>query len=65
VFKKLGYVAQFAHKTNPHPRPKGDSRQIEYVLYKKDDLTILNQAFVQGEHSDHPWHLVTFVVKGL
>lgn len=64
VFKKLGYVAQFEDITDL-PRPKGDPRRIEYILYRPEDLTILSQSFVLGEHSDHPWPLVTFVVKGL
>ena len=62
VFGALGYRAQFEHDTNP-ARPKGDPRPIEYVLYKPSDLTIESQSFVEGEHSDHPFHAVTFVIN--
>lgn len=60
VFGRLGFVAQFAAATNPWPRPKGDRREIEYVFYEPSDLTLVAQRFVEGEHSDHPWHLCEF-----
>lgn len=63
VLGRLGYRAQFQHHTDPK-RPKGDRRRIEYVFFKPDDLTILEQRFIGPEHSDHPYHQVTFVTKG-
>lgn len=62
VLAGLGYKAQFQHHTDLE-RPKGDQRRIEYVFYKPDDLTILEQRFVGPEHSDHPYHQVTFTLN--
>jgi endonuclease/exonuclease/phosphatase (EEP) superfamily protein YafD len=64
VFKKVGMEAQFVHNTDPD-RPKGDPRRIEYVFADPNDLTIASQRFVKREHSDHPYHSVTYIVKGL
>lgn len=63
VFGRLGLLSQFEAASNP-VRPKGDKREVEYVLYDPDDLAILSQRLVPGEHSDHPWHEVTFTYKG-
>jgi endonuclease/exonuclease/phosphatase (EEP) superfamily protein YafD len=64
VFGRIGYLAQFEHSTAP-ARPKGSRRAIEYVLYRPDDLAVWSQNFVEGEHSDHPHHQVTFSLIGV
>lgn len=64
VFRACGLRAQYVHGTDL-ARPKGDRRRIEYVFADPDDLTLLTQRFIKREHSDHPYHSVTYVVKGL
>lgn len=62
VFKKVGLRAQFAHKTDP-ARPKGDRRRIEYVFADPKDLVLAGQRFVKREHSDHPYHSVSYFLQ--
>lgn len=57
VFGRLGMVSQFEYGLLP--RPKGDRRAIEYVLFHPDDATCTSQRFITPEASDHPWHAVT------
>ncbi len=64
VFRAIGFRSQFVHRTDPE-RKKGDSRRIEYIFSDPSDLTVLTQRLVKREHSDHPYHSVTYVVKGL
>lgn len=60
VFGRLGLFSQFEAAANPLPRPAGDKRAVEYVFYDPDDLHLVAQRFIEGEHSDHPWHLCEF-----
>jgi endonuclease/exonuclease/phosphatase family metal-dependent hydrolase len=55
--RRSGLICQFDKKLLP--RPRGDARPIEYVLWHPDDFVYLGQKFVKPEHSDHPFHEVT------
>lgn len=63
VFKRLGLTTTFEHKTNPAGGTLG-SRDIDYVAYAADDLTVSSQKIVGPEHSDHRWVLAKFKTKG-
>lgn len=63
-FGRVGLKPQFAYGSDPE-RPKGDRRRIEYIFADPKDLTVAGQRFVKREHSDHPYHSVTYFVKGV
>lgn len=63
VFKRLGMTTTFEAKSNPKGGTLG-SRDIDYVAYDPDDLSVVGQEVVGPEHSDHRWVSVRFQTKG-
>jgi endonuclease/exonuclease/phosphatase (EEP) superfamily protein YafD len=61
VFGQLGMVSQYDYGVLP--RPKGDERPIEYVLFDPREFAYAGQRFVGPEKSDHPWHEVDLTIK--
>lgn len=60
VFGRIGFVSQYDYGVLP--RPKGDARAIEYVLFRPNGYDV-TQRFVTPEKSDHPWVEVTLTEK--
>lgn len=54
VFDRAGMTTTFEHKSNPAGGTLG-SRDIDYIAYDPDDLEVIDQEHVAGEHSDHRW----------
>jgi hypothetical protein len=61
VLNRLGLAVNWADRTAPKGGSLG-SRQIDYIAYDLDDLRVVKQEFVAGEHSDHRWVKATFEV---
>lgn len=58
VLRRVGMRAQWGHRT----APAWNRRRIDYIAYDPDDLLLVEQRLVDGEHSDHPWPEAAFQI---
>ena len=61
LFARHHLVTQWDDRRAPKRGSLG-GRRIDYIAYHPQDLVIKSQRYVAGEHSDHAWPEVTFLV---